>query len=126
MVGADYRGLLAGFAGREAEAEDLAHEAAALGRRLSLPAADAYRIGQLGRVYWAAGRLADLRDDIEQALARFPGLVTLACLRALANATAGRTAEAVREIEGSRRTASPRCRGTRCTWRAWRSWARPR
>ncbi len=94
-----YRGLLVGFAGREAEAEDLAHEAAALGRRLGLPAADAYRIGQLGRVYWAAGRLADLGDDIEQALTRFPGLVTLGCLRALANATAGRTAEAVREIE---------------------------
>jgi len=94
-----YRGLLAGFAGRDAEAEDLAHEAAALGRRLGQPAADAYRIGQLGRVYWFAGRLADLGDDIEQALTRFPGLVTLRCLRALVNATAGRNAEAVREIE---------------------------
>ena len=94
-----YRGLLAGFAGRDAEAEDLAHEAATLGRRLGQPAADAYRIGQLGRVYWAAGRLAELEDDIDQALTRFPGLVTLRCLRALAGATAGRTAEAVQEIE---------------------------
>jgi len=94
-----YRGLLAGFAGRVAETENLAHEAAALGRRLGQPAADVYRIGQLGRAYWGTGRLADLGDDIEQALARFPGLVTLRCLRALSNATAGRDAEAVREIE---------------------------
>jgi DNA-binding CsgD family transcriptional regulator len=94
-----YRGLLAGFAGRDGEAEGLAHEAAALGRRLGLPAADAYRIGQLSRIYWAAGRLAELDGDIEQALARFPGLVTLRCLRALANATAGRRADAVGEIE---------------------------
>jgi len=94
-----YRGLLAGFAGRDGEAEGLAHEAAALGRRLGLPAADAYRVGQLSRIYWAAGRLAELDDDIEQALARFPGLVTLRCLRALANATAGRRAAAVGEIE---------------------------
>jgi DNA-binding CsgD family transcriptional regulator len=94
-----YRGLLAGFAGRDAEAEELAHEAATLGRRLGQPAADAYRVGQLARIYWAAGRLAELEDDIDQALTRFPGLVTLRCLRALANATAGRSAEAVREIE---------------------------
>ena len=91
-----YRGLLAGFAGRDDEAEDLAHEAAALGRRLGLPAAEAYRIGQLSRVYWAAGRLAELDDDIGRALVRFPGLVTLRCIRALAHATAGRRAEATR------------------------------
>ena len=122
-----YRGLLAGFAGRDAEAEDLAHEAAALGRRLGQPAADAYRIGQLGRIYWATGRLADLGDDIEQALTRFPGLVTLRCLRALANATAGRTRRGGSgKSRRSRRTASPRCPETRCTWRAWRSWARRR
>jgi hypothetical protein len=30
---------------------------------------------------------------------RFPGLVTLRCLRALADAAAGRTAEAAREIQ---------------------------
>jgi DNA-binding CsgD family transcriptional regulator/tetratricopeptide (TPR) repeat protein len=94
-----YRGLLAGFAGRDAEAEDLAHEATAMGRRLGLPAADAYRIGQLGRIYWTAGRLAELEDDITEALVRFPGLVTLRCTRALADAAAGRRAEAVREIE---------------------------
>jgi DNA-binding CsgD family transcriptional regulator len=94
-----YRGLLAGFAGRDGEAEELAHESAALGRRLRLPAADAYRVGQLSRIYWAAGRLAELDDDIGQALARFPGLVTLRCIRALANATAGRHADAAGEIE---------------------------
>jgi DNA-binding CsgD family transcriptional regulator len=94
-----YRGLLAGFAGRNAEAEGLAHEAAALGRRLGLPAADAYRIGQLSRIYWAAGRLAELTGDIESALVRFPGLVTLRCMRALGHAVAGRRAEAVAEIE---------------------------
>ena len=43
--------------------------------------------------------LANLGDDIERALTRFPGLVTLRCLRALANAAAGRSAEAVGEIE---------------------------
>ena len=94
-----YRGLLAGFAGRNAEAEGLAHEAAALGRRLGLPAADAYRIGQLSRIYWATGRLAELTDDIESALVRFPGLVTLRCIRALGHAVAGRRAAAVGEIE---------------------------
>ncbi len=94
-----YRGLLAGFAGRNAEAEGLAHEAAALGRRLGLPAADAYRIGQLSRIYWATGRLAELTDDIESALVRFPGLVTLRCIRALGHAAAGRRADAVAEIE---------------------------
>ena len=94
-----YRGLLAGFAGRDGEAEELAHEAAALGRRLGLPAADAYRVGQLSRIYWAAGRLAELDDDIGQALARFPGLVTLRCIRALAYATADRRADATGEIE---------------------------
>ena len=94
-----YRGLLAGFAGRNAEAEELAHEAAALGRRLGLPAADAYRIGQLSRIYWATGRLAELTDDIESALVRFPGLVTLRCMRALGHAVAGRRADAVGEIE---------------------------
>ena len=94
-----YRGLLAGFAGRNAEAEGLAHEAAALGWRLGLPAADAYRIGQLSRIYWATGRLAELTDDIESALARFPGLVTLRCIRALGHAVAGRRADAADEIE---------------------------
>ncbi|HLK72593.1 MAG TPA: AAA family ATPase [Streptosporangiaceae bacterium] len=94
-----YRGLLAGFAGRDDEAEELAHEATALGRRLGLPAADAYRVGQLSRIYWGAGRLAELDADIGQALARFPGLVTLRCVRALASATAGRHAEASGEIE---------------------------
>jgi hypothetical protein len=102
-----YRGLLAGFAGRNTEAGGLAHEAAALGRRPGLPAADAYRIGQLSRIYWATGRLAELTDDIESALARFPRLVTLRCIRALGHAAAGR-------------------RGTRSTWRAWPSWARRR
>ncbi len=94
-----YRGLLAGFAGRDGEAEELAHEAAALGRRLGQPAADAYRIGQLGRIYWAAGRLAELEDDIIAALVRFPGLVTLRCVRCLADAAAGRGADATDEIE---------------------------
>ena len=94
-----YRGLLAGFAGRDAEAEGLAHEAAALGRRLGLPAADAYRIGQLSRIYWKQGRLSELDDDIAGAVVRFPGLVTLRCMRALANATAGRRADAAAEIE---------------------------
>jgi len=94
-----YRGLLAGFAGRDAEAEELAHEAAALGRRLGQPAADAYRIGQLGRLYWATGRLAELEDDIIEAQERFPGLVTLRCLHALADAAAGRNADASRGIE---------------------------
>jgi DNA-binding CsgD family transcriptional regulator len=93
-----YHGLLAGFAGRYDEAEELAHDAAALGRRLGQPAADAYRIGQLGRVYWATRRLAELEDDIAAALVRFPGLVTLRCLRALAAAAAGRTPDAVHEI----------------------------
>lgn len=94
-----YRGLLAVFAGQAAQAEELAHEAAALGHRLGQPAADAYRVGQLSRIYWAAGRLAELGDDIERALARFPGLVTLRCMRALAHGAAGRTAEAARETE---------------------------
>jgi DNA-binding CsgD family transcriptional regulator len=94
-----YQGLLAVFAGRAGQAEELAHEAAALGRRLGQPAADAYRIGQLGRIYWAAGRLAELEDDIEQGITRFPGLVTLRCMRALACAAAGRTAEAAAEID---------------------------
>jgi len=94
-----YRGLLAGSAGQNDEAERLAHEAAALGRRLSLPAADAYRIGQLGRVYWVTGRLAELDDDIAAAVPRFPGLVTLRCLKALCDAVAGRRAEATAGIE---------------------------
>ena len=94
-----YRGLLAGFAGRDAEAEELAQEAAVLGRRLGLPAADAYRVGQLGRIYWTAGRLGELTDDIVSAMARFPGLVTLRCMRALADAAAGRRADATGEIE---------------------------
>jgi DNA-binding CsgD family transcriptional regulator len=94
-----YRGLLAGFAGRDAEAEGLAHDAAALGRRLGLPAADAYRIGQLSRIYWKQGRLSELDDDIAGAVVRFPGLVTLRCMRALASATAGRRADAAAEIE---------------------------
>jgi hypothetical protein len=93
-----YRGLLTGFAGRDAEAEGLAHEAAALGRRLGQPAADAYRVGQLSRIYWRAGRLAELEDDIARALARFPELVTLRCIRALANAAAGRRADAASEV----------------------------
>jgi DNA-binding CsgD family transcriptional regulator len=94
-----YRGLLAGFAGRDAEAEALAHDAAALGRGLGLPAADAYRIGQLGRIYWTQGRLPELGDEITAAVPRFPGLVTLRCMRALADAAAGRHAAAVAEIE---------------------------
>ena len=94
-----YRGLLAGFAGRDTEAETMAHDAAALGGRLGLPAADAYRIGQLSRIYWKQGRLSELADDIAGAVVRFPGLVTLRCMRALAGATAGRRADAVAEIE---------------------------
>ena len=94
-----YRGLLAGFAGRDTEAETMAHDAAALGGRLGLPAADAYRIGQLSRIYWKQGRLSELADDIAGAVVRFPGLVTLRCMRALAGATAGRRANAVAEIE---------------------------
>jgi len=92
-----YRCLLAVAAGRDGEAEELAHGAAALGRRLGLPAADAYRIGQLGRIYWRTGRLAELAGDIDAALPRFPGLVTLRCLRALARVAAGRPAEAAAE-----------------------------
>ena len=94
-----YRGLLAGFAGRDTEAETMAHDAAALGGPLGLPAADAYRIGQLSRIYWKQGRLSELADDIAGAVVRFPGLVTLRCMRALAGATAGRRADAVAEIE---------------------------
>ena len=94
-----YRGLLTGFAGRDDEAEKLAHDAATLGRRLGQPAADAYRVGQLARIYWTAGRLSELESDIAEALARFPGLVTLRCLHALADATAGRLGDAAREIE---------------------------
>ena len=94
-----YRGLLAGAAGRDREAEALAVEAAALGRGLGQPAADAYRVGQLGRIYWRAGRLGELERDIADALARFPGLVTLRCLRALAYATSGQRADAVAEIQ---------------------------
>jgi len=94
-----YRGLLAGFAGRDAQAEELAHDAAALGRRLGLPAADAYRIGQLSRIYWTSARLAELEDDIAEAIPRFPGLVTLRCTLALAHAAAGRPADATGEIE---------------------------
>ena len=94
-----YRGLLTGFAGRDAEAEKLAHDAASLGRRLGLPAADAYRIGQLSRIYWASGRLAELERDIAEAIPRFPGLVTLRCTLALADAAAGRAADATRGIE---------------------------
>ena len=94
-----YRGLLAGFAGRDTEAETMAHDAAALGGRLGLPAADAYRIGQLSQIYWKQGRLSELADDIAGAVVRFPGLVTLRCMRALAGATAGRRANAVAEIE---------------------------
>ena len=119
-----YRGLLAGFAGRGAEAEALAHEAAALGRRLGLPAADAYRVGQLGRIYWAAGRLAELDDDIGRALVRFPGLVTLRCIRALADATAGRAPTRPARSRCWWLPGSPRCRGIPCTWRAWPSWPR--
>lgn len=63
-----------------------------------LPAADAYRIGQLGRIYWTQGRLAELEDDIIEALVRFPGLVTLRCIRALADAAAGRAAGATAEV----------------------------
>ena len=94
-----YRGLLAGFAGRDAEAEGLAHDAAAVGKRLGLPAAEAYRIGQLSRIYWTAGRLAELDQDLATAVVRFPGLVTLRCIRALASASAGQRAEASGEIE---------------------------
>jgi len=94
-----YQGLLAGFTGRDAEAETMAHDAAALGRRLGLPAADTYRIGQLGRIYWRQGRLPELDDDVEGAIVRFPGLVTLRCTRALSRATAGRRADAAAEIE---------------------------
>jgi DNA-binding CsgD family transcriptional regulator len=54
---------------------------------------------QLSRIYWAEGRLAELENDIASALARFPGLVTLRCMRALVNAAAGRRAEASSEIE---------------------------
>ena len=93
-----YRGLLAGAAGRDDEAEELAHEAAALGRRLGQPAADAYLIGQLGRIYWRRGRLAALQPAISEALTRFPGLITLRCLRALACAEDGRRGDAIAEV----------------------------
>ena len=62
-------------------------------------AADAYRIGQLSRIYAKQGRLPELEDDIAAAVVRFPGLVTLRCMRALARATAGRRADAAAEIE---------------------------
>ena len=97
--GSDLPGLAGRLRRRDAEAEGLAHEAAALGRRLGLPAADAYRIGQLSRIYWKQGRLSELDDDIAGAVVRFPGLVTLRCMRALASATAGRRADAAAEIE---------------------------
>ena len=67
--------------------------------RLGLPAADAYRIGQLSRIYWLQGRLPELGEDIAGAVLRFPGLVTLRCMRALASAAAGRRAEAAAPIE---------------------------
>ena len=92
-----YRGLMAAFDGRFGEAEQLAHDAFTWGRRLGQPAADAYRIGQLSRIYWSTGRLSLLGSEVTDAIGRFPGLVTLRCVRALVLASSGRREEAVRE-----------------------------
>ena len=90
-----YRGLLAGFAGRDDEAERLAEEAGALGRRLGQPAAQAYRLGQLARLYWRTGRLPGLREELRAAIDQFPGLPTLQCILSLAHVEAGETEPAL-------------------------------
>ena len=92
-----YRGLMAAFDGRFGEAEQLADDAATWGRRLGQPAADAYRLGQLSRIYWSTGRLPLLEGEVTDGIGRFPGLVTLRCIRALVLASSGRQDEAVRE-----------------------------
>jgi DNA-binding CsgD family transcriptional regulator len=81
-----YGGLLANARGDYARAEELANEQAALGARLNQPAAQAYRLGQLGRCYWSTGRLPELDADLEAGVVRFPGLVTVRCMLALSHA----------------------------------------
>lgn len=84
-----YRGLLAAAAGRLEEAERLAEDAGRLGRRLGQAAAEPYRLGQLGRLWWRTGRLPQLVEDLIAGVRRFPGLPTLRANLALAYAEAG-------------------------------------
>ena len=84
-----FSGLLAAFAGRAAEAELLADEAAALGRRLGQSAAEVYAVGQLVPIFWRVGRLGELRTVLAELVPRFPGLPTLQCDLALVLAETG-------------------------------------
>lgn len=97
-----YRGLLAGFAGRDDEAEELAHEATALGRRLGLPAADAYRVGQLSRIYWAAGEIEALTARGFAALPRDSLYLASLAILAEAAVTCGRDRAAAAPPVGRR------------------------
>jgi DNA-binding NarL/FixJ family response regulator len=83
------RGLLAGFAGRAAEAERMAGEVATLGRRLGRDAAEVYAAAQLVPIFWRAGRLGELRGTFTDLAPRFPGLPTLECTLALVLAETG-------------------------------------
>ena len=89
-----FDGLLAGSAGQDEQAELIAGEAAALGRRLGLPAADVYAVGQLVPVFWRTRRLTEVHADLDVVADRFPQLVTLQCDRALVLAETGQRGSA--------------------------------
>jgi DNA-binding CsgD family transcriptional regulator len=91
-----FDGMLSGFVGNDEQAERIAGEAAALGRRLGLPAADVYAVGQLVPVFWRAGRLAELQTRLDDVADRFPRLMTLQCDRALVLAETGKRTSARR------------------------------
>ncbi|MGE3285130.1 MAG: helix-turn-helix transcriptional regulator [Pseudonocardia sp.] len=94
-----WRALLAGFAGRDDDAERDAIAARTLGRRLGRPAADVYAVAQLLPLYRRAGRVAELEPALRELVSRFPGLPTLSCDLALVLADTGRSEEATALVD---------------------------
>jgi len=120
-----YRGLMAAFDGRFGEAEQLAHDAFTWGRRLGQPAADAYRIGQLSRIYWSTGRLSLLGSEVTDAIGRFPGWSPCAASGhwSWPPQAAGRRRYVRHAVWWA--TTSPSSRGTLCSSPASPCWRRP-
>jgi DNA-binding NarL/FixJ family response regulator len=87
------------LAGRFTQAEELAAQGLAIGRRAGNQEVEVYYLGTLGSLRLMQGRFAETVERYQDLAARYPALATLRAGLAAALAEAGRTEEARAEAE---------------------------
>ena len=94
-----YQAELAAIRGEAPRSWSLAEEAGALGGRLGVPVAAAYRAGQLAVLARDLGRWEEIEGEVREAARRFPYFVTLRAILALLLAETTRAPEAAIELD---------------------------